>query len=337
MKRLPSVLAAAAVMAFAYAVSTSEAQVTAPTTCNGGTQTVWDLTAGQTIKVGTVTVTNDADNLYVTYALTYPDATFGTLHLWAGNNLANMPATGQGAPIPGQFPYQHDATGLTTYTFVVPLSSLGIVDVTTACPLQLFVVTHAEVDLDGEEEGHETAFGGPNPGGGLRWWFYGTYCLICDDVTLDFLCQTAFAKGGWVFVTDKKSNPENLPSLNLIKNRWGWAINIPVGSSGGTYDVWSGAGLNKTSNGTLVGQVSVSWDGTTATVTYSLTAPYVMSELHIYAADVKPATTAPGQYGHTAYFDPKTNTYTETFQVADTNGDGIWIIAHAVSCYPAAQ
>jgi hypothetical protein len=55
--------------------------------------TTWNLTAGQTIDVGSVTVSNDAENLYVTYKLDYPGAYFGTLHLWAGNDIATCRRT----------------------------------------------------------------------------------------------------------------------------------------------------------------------------------------------------------------------------------------------------
>jgi hypothetical protein len=295
--------------------------------------TTWNLTAGQTIDVGSVTVSNDVTNLYVTYTLDYPGATFGTLHLWAGTDLLNLPKTSNGTPIPGQFPYSHDASAVTTYTFVVPLASLAIQDITQACPLNLYVVTHAEVDTNGSEDGGgETAFGGDQPGSGPRWWFYGIYSLCCDSEVPPQVgtCQTAFAKGGYVFTTDNKSNPEHLPSLNLIKNRWGWAINLTSPGTT-TYNIWKGAGLNKTSNGTLVGTLTVNWTGSEVTVTYNVPDD-VIKELHIYASDFKPTTTAPGQYGDTQYFDPKVHTYTETFSVTDTNSDGIWLIAHAVTC-----
>lgn len=99
--------------------------------------TVWNLTAGQTIDVGSVTISNDATNLYVKYDLDYQGATFGTLHLWAGTDLTLIPKNNQGIPVPGQFPYIVDATGSTSYTFIVPLSSLSIADITQACPLTL--------------------------------------------------------------------------------------------------------------------------------------------------------------------------------------------------------
>lgn len=313
-------------------------------TCTPG-PAVWKLTAGQTIEVGTVTVDNDETNLYVTYDLTYPGATFGTLHMWAGNDLANLPraTTGgpnpqPGAPIPGQFPYKYTNDPnwtLTSHTFTVPLDVLGIQDLTNACPLTLYVVTHAEVDLDGDGLGdHETAFGGDQAGSGPRWWFYGAYCLTCDFTPFELTCKTAFGKGGYVFVTDKKANPEKLPSLNLIRNRWGWAINVTA-TGITSYDIWAGAGLNNTANGVKVGTLTVNYTGSQAIVTYSLTSPNVMGEVHVYASDFKPTTTAPGQYGNTVYFDPKTNAYAATYPVSDTNADGIWIIAHAVACYPA--
>ena len=307
--------------------------------------TTWDLTAGHTIDVGTVTVSNDATNLYVTYTLDdpdYPDATFGTLHLWVGTDLANMPAAPNGAPIPGQFPYKAgtapypDSTGAKNYTFTVPLVGL-FPDVTSACtptPKQLYIVTHAEVFLDGDSTGdHETAFGGPTPGTGPRWWFYGVYTICCDSGPPPIrTCQTAFGKGGWVFTTDRKSNPENLPTLGLSKNRWGWAIKIPAASGTWNYDIWAGAGLNKTGNGTKVGTLRVDWNGSQVRVTYTLFAPFDMEELHIYAGDASPTTVAPGQYGYTEYFDPPATSHTATFDVTDAGVDGIWIIAHAVTC-----
>jgi hypothetical protein len=309
----------------------------AQTTCTPG-PAVWTLWAGQSLDVGTVTVNNDAVNLYVTYELTYPGATFGTLHMWAGNDLVNLPKNPQGVPVPGQFPYTTDADpgyvpGGTSYTFTIPLASLNITDVANACPLTLYVVTHAEVNTDpSDPDQHETAFGGDQPGTGSRWWFYGAYCLICN-FQYSWDCNTAFAKGGFVFVTDKKSNPENLPSLNLSRNRWGWAINLKsTGTT--TYEIWAGAGLNKTSNGALAGTLTVSWDGSYATVTYALNSPYVMGEAHTYAGDFVPTTAAPGLYGNTEYFDPRTASYSTTIQVSDTNGDGIWIIAHAIACNP---
>jgi hypothetical protein len=296
--------------------------------------TTWDLTAGQTTNVGTVTVSNDLDNLYVTYTLTYPGATLGTLHLWVGNDLLTLPKAGNGAPIPGQFPYQQDATGATAYTFTVPFTDLLIQDANGACGLPLYVVTHAEVDMDGIPGGeHETAFGGPTAGSGPRWWFYGVYTVCCDFGPPPVeTCATAYGKGGYVFTTDRKSNPESLPSLALTRNRWGWAIKL-AGIGTTTYDLWAGAGLNNTGNGVKVGTVTVVWDGSTATVTYTITASgYHLKETHVYAGDDAPATIAPGQYGNTGYLFGYESTATYTVPLVDANGGGVWVVAHAVVC-----
>lgn len=307
-------------------------------TCAG--TTTWNLTAGQTITVGTVSVCNDATNLYITYNLTYPGATFGTLHVWAGSDLANMPATSGGTPIPGKFCKSgggacYDATGLTTYTFIIPLAKLSIPDITKVCGATLYVVAHAEVNMGTTTE---TAFGGNTAGSGPRWWFYGAYKLDCTlgGPPSGSGTKTAFAKcaSAYVFTTDPKSNPEGLPSLRLTKNRWGWAASLP---GPGTYTcaLWAGAGLNNTANGTNVGTVTINWNGATVTVTYSLASGYLLKELHLYAGDAKPITLAPGQYGYLDGFDPGVSTYTFTVPLTDSDGTpGVWIIAHAVVSSP---
>lgn len=335
-----------------------------------GTNT-WTLWAGQTNDVGIVTVENDQDNLYVTYTLTLDnlpddglgnigdgqiDAEFGTLHLWVGEDLADLPRTpappngpnaGEpGAPIQGQFPYKSgeglpSATGETTYTFTIPLASIIIgYDPEGACPsLPLYVVAHAEVNYRDESGfltgGGDTAYGGDHevnvnePG---RWWYYGQYTVCCDGGNPQ-LCyaETAFGKGNHVFTTHRKSNPEGLPSLNLTKNRWGWADYLTEQHM--TYDIWAGAGLNKTANGDWVGTLTVEWDGSQATFTYDLTSSSMyLEEVHIYAGDMAPATIAPGQYGYPTegYDVGGVVTFTYTVPVADVDGDGgIWLIAHA--------
>jgi hypothetical protein len=174
---------------------------------------------------------------------------------------------------------------------------------------------------------------GVNIGEPGRWYFYDIDGLCCDsgDPGLD-QCQTAFAKGGWVFTTDPRSNPEALQSLELIKNRWGWAINIPAGDGAYQFDIWAGAGLNNVANGVKAGILTVEVAGSVVTVSYALLPGFVMEEAHVYLGDTAPETVAPGQYGNTAYFDPKAGAHSVSADIIDSNGDGIWIIAHAVVC-----
>ncbi len=341
MLKIRGMLSLAVAMAFAFLLAGAGQVFAQPLTC--GT-TTWDLTAGQYTDVGSIEVCNDLNNVYVKYTLDYPNATFGNLQMWAGNSLVNLPANQNGTPIPGQFCSAlggacFDATGLRTYTFTIPFSSLSIVDANAGCGSTIYVVTHAEVDMDGDPAtpGHETAFGGPTPGGGPRWWFYGQYAICCDfgAPPSDLGCnETAFAKGGYVWTTDRKSNPESLPSLGLIRSRWGWAINLQVADIGvpKTYDIWAGAGLNNTANGTKVGTLTVNWDGTNAAVTYTMLGNYKLQEVHLYAGDTAPTITAPGQYGYLDSFDPLgVSAYTFNVPLADTNGTGgVWLIAHAV-------
>lgn len=200
----------------------------------------------------------------------------------------------------------------------------------------LYVLAHAEVFINGNDE---TAFGGDNPvnvNDKGRWYYYARYTTVCCDSPPPPPFEklgTAFAKGGYVFTTDRKSNPENLPSLNLTRNRWGWAINLKSEGSF-SFELWNGAGLNNTAKGLLVGNVTVDLYGSQVTVTYNLFPNYSIEEAHIYAGDLKPATIAPGQYGFTKYFNPYVNSFSETFEVSDLDGDGIWLIVHAIAYGP---
>ncbi len=297
--------------------------------------TVWNLTAGQHTVVGTVTVWNDTDTIYVRYDIdteANPSLTFGTLHVWVGTDLTNLPTNPQGIPVPGQFCQADggqcfDATGLTSHTFRIPFAELALPDISNACGQDLYVFTHAEISNG------ETAWGGnvsvnvDEPG---RWYYYGQYTICCpsNPPVID-TCETAFAKGGWVWTTQRKSNPENLPSLELTRNRWGWAINLMAPGSY-VYDIYAGAGLNDTARGAYVGTLYVDWNGTNATVKYELSGPEYLAEVHLYAGDHSPTTIAPGQYG---YLDaPDSATYTFNVPLTDPDGDGVWLVAHAVVC-----
>lgn len=318
--------------------------------------TTWNLTAGQTTVVGTVEVTNDDTNVYVTYSLdtaTYPGATFQEeLHMWAGIDNTLVPKNPQGVPAPGQFCQAawggacsgssglDSAIGKSAYTFTIPWEKISTVNVIDLCNLPLYVYTHASVSYDKNGDGtndEDTAWGGDIPGTTSRWFFYGIHTIECgegDQPDLITSCSTAYAKGGYVWTTDKKSNPENLPSLKLTKNRWGWAINVTTPGTT-TYNIWQGAGLNNTSKATLVGTLTINWNvaASIATVTYDLNDYVGLKEIHVYAGDTSPTTIAPGQYGYIDSFDPLTyNPISQNFSVTDVKGDGIWIVAHAVAC-----
>ncbi len=143
--------------------------------------------------------------------------------------------------------------------------------------------------------------------------------------------ETAYAKGGYIFARNPKANPEHLPTLNLTQQQWGWAIKLTAGTK--TYDIWAGAGLNKTANGEKVGTLTVLWNGTNATITYNMFAGYYLEEVHIYANDLQPKKVAPGKFGYPigGYKVGAVSSYSTTVPLADANEDGVvWLIAHAV-------
>ncbi|MCW3127229.1 MAG: hypothetical protein JWO03_2887 [Bacteroidetes bacterium] len=90
-----------------------------------GTPLVVDLIAGQHTDAGSVTVANDANNLYVTYTVT-GNWRLSQLHLYAGD-CAQIPVNNSGNPVPGQFPYatSFNNNNTRTYTFTIPLTRLG--------------------------------------------------------------------------------------------------------------------------------------------------------------------------------------------------------------------
>jgi hypothetical protein len=283
--------------------------------------------------------------------------------VWLGNDLSLLPSTPgnsmcpDGAPIPGHFDDSingqvFDATGLTTYTFVFPIAGLEMAGY-NFCRQSLYVVTHAEVnylDCAGMPSGGDTAFGGDTPGNCNRWYYYGRWtpdCLNCNGGG-NPECGTSYAKGGYIWTTQRKSNPESLPSLRLTQNRWGWAINL-TSTGTTTYEIWEGAGLNRTcvlgnGNSAHVGTLTVDWDGTNVTVCYDMlnpadncggsnTTPRTLAEVHIYAGDDAPTTIAPGQYGYIDSFDPGVSSYCATLPLSDDNGGGVWVVAHAITCH----
>jgi hypothetical protein len=140
--------------------------------------------------------------------------------------------------------------------------------------------------------------------------------LDSDDATLKvnvqcYIYETAYADGGGACFID------------LGFSNWGWTNQIWPG----TYDwpLWAGAGQCDTSKGTLVGTVTVNYDGTNVTVAYNVGSPYILDETHVYAGyDPTPVdkkgnpTVAPGQYYNASPFD----------------GSQVYVIAHAVVGIP---
>jgi hypothetical protein len=78
--------------------------------------------AGQHIAIGSVCITISDGIVYIDYILEN-GWKLNEAHAWAGDSLANVPKTGSGNPIPGQFPLSGNPSGVTTYTLSAPLST----------------------------------------------------------------------------------------------------------------------------------------------------------------------------------------------------------------------
>lgn len=137
------------------------------------------IMAGQTINVGTVTVWNDDNNLYVHY-LTTGDYKLKKTHLYVGA-CSGIPVNNSGNPRIGQYPYQttHGTTGVQSFTYTIPLGSLP-----SGC---LCVSSHAEIvayNASGQQVFSQTGWGqGVQITDGGSWAMKFDYCTqVCEDI-----------------------------------------------------------------------------------------------------------------------------------------------------------
>ena len=119
-------------------------------------------------------------------------------------------------------------------------------------------------------------------------------------------------------------------------SNWGWT-NGPLGPGSYEFQLWAGAGGCDLLQGTLVGRVSVDYDGSTAVVTYNMYGDNYMTATHLYVGSNRlpsnkkgSETVSPGQYpyGH----DPLDNVTTDSYTVTGLSGD-IYVLAHTVVCW----
>ena len=124
---------------------------------------------------------------------------------------------------------------------------------------------------------------------------------------------------------------------DLIKtNNWGWS-NGPLPPDSYTFDIYAGAGGCDITGGTLVGTLTVNYDGTMVTVNYNLYAGYTMDVTHLYVG-TEPLpenkkgnpTVSPGQYPYSHALEDAT---TDSYEIDGFSGDDIYVVAHAVVCW----
>lgn len=304
-----------------------------------GTPQSQTLFAGQTTNAGTVTVANDATNLYVTYT-TAGDWKMQQVHLHVADSLAGIPQTKTGNPKIGNFAYQKTFNPpVTSYTFTIAKTALSL-DANQSVVIAAHAVV-VKVDGSGAVIASETgwAAGFPFTERG-SWATYFKYiwqdCKV--DPPVETKTETAFAYDGTYpgacflnldLDTDGKGD----------FNRWGWTIG-PLGVGSYRFDLYAGAGRCDTSKGTYVGYLDVNYYNGTATVTYTMSGTnpttkvaYNMVEAQLYVgSEILPRdvngefTVAPGQYPDVA--GELNSVLTKTFEVSGLSGD-IYVVAHA--------
>lgn len=299
-----------------------------------------ELMAGQSTDAGSVCATVDGDYLKVTYA-TADGWQLTETHLWTGTQWSQMPQTRTGNPKIGNFPYNSGPlSGATTYTVSVDLRSFGLNSSMTVCQaVNLFIAAHAGV-RKGNGDGTyqtETAWGDGVSLVARGSWAEGFAITInCFDDTppppVEYRYETAFAR----FASAAACF---IGSPYIETNRWGWT-NGPLAAGTYAMDIYAAAGRCDLSKGTRVGTLTVAYNGSTATVTFTMLSGYVMDETHLYvgseplARDVNSEyTVAPGQY---PVRHDLTRATSDSYTVSGLSGP-IYVVAHAVVAISLSQ
>ena len=281
------------------------------------------LLAGQTINAGSVCMTVSGQDLVATYNTTN-GWQLNEVHLWVGDSLSTMPQTKNGNPQIGLFPYTaQNLNGATSYTFNIPLSSLGSGDL---CDHTFLAAAHASVQKPNGSGGFESQTGwgaGSQLNQRGSWAMYYSYTVLCTTppppTTTSLTCETGYALGSTTFV-----------NLGLTRDRWGWQSG-PLAPGSYTQPIYAGAAQNDTSKGKLVGQALITYDGSVVKVNYTMQAGYVLDATHVYAGTSSVSTISPGQYGNT--HDPLSNVSSDSFSIGGFSGEPVYVVVHGVVCH----
>jgi hypothetical protein len=154
--------------------------------CSDGYKSqVFSLWAGQDNYAGTVTVSNDDDNIYVTYD-TNESADLKEVHVDVYSTADAVPDK---RPAPGQAQYKAETLYADAHTVTVPFADLGG---SVTCGDDYYVIAHAaltgddasddgeDADSDSSNDGETAYAGGSEPYDGKGAWFYvAEYTVEC--------------------------------------------------------------------------------------------------------------------------------------------------------------
>jgi hypothetical protein len=300
-----------------------------------------ELVAGQTTVVGNVCVDLVGPEFGQTLRVTYHLIDGWELidaHMWIGESIADMPQTRKGNPKIGLFPYYSgDITSSTSWTFQVPLADLG--NEPYICEKAFHIAAHAELrkDLGGGEYRTETAWcAGEQFVERGSWGTYFTILFTCDPLLpIPILkCGTAFAHGGTNPTTCFQEIDEDGDGVPDFTG-WGWTSG-PLGPGVYQFDLYTGAARCNLTRASLVGTLTVDYNGSVAIVTYDLFDDYTMRETNLWVGPEILArnsegdfTIAPGDYP--LIHENLDGTHWDQFVITGLSGD-INVVAHAVVC-----
>lgn len=324
---------------------------------SGCTTARWGLYRNNKNAFGTVEVWNDAYKLYIKVTFTDTSAKFTKLLAWAGTSWDSISNQGNCRPNPGNpqmWVYTSAAAaGSASNSFTIERDWIDVgVDPQTHCNLATEAQPPLHVVIYAENDKNQAGYGGEEQGKtecNNSWWYFDDYTICCGVIPVagSWSCgEGAYAFGTHILAAvdlnpktgRPKNNPDSLPSLGLENSSWGWAIEMTAPNHEAdlveqSYPLYMGAGQNDRDKGAVVGSVHIVWDGTNVTVGYTVNQGYALGELHLYAGDAEPATTAPGQWGRSFTPDAGSISYTfPTFALADTGSDGVWFVAKAELC-----
>jgi hypothetical protein len=278
----------------------------------------YDLLAGQYIDSGDVCVTTDGTNLTVTYT-TQDGWELNEAHLWIGDSIDGFPQTKKGNPQVGKFPNNSgDITGVTVYSFTMSLSSVTDLfdgDLHNYCGSaapSLYMMAHAAVQKPDANGGYQTETGwsdGDNVVDRGSWATRSTLNFRVDCESIEPPPpSTNTSETAWMFGNEQFNEMlgcgvdgirGTADDAGMLATRWGWSEGpLEVGESI-TQPFWAAAGLNDTSKGTHVGDVTVTNNGGMVEVSVYIFPPFVMAEDHIYVGSTQSCTVAPGLLGNT--------------------------------------
>jgi len=228
---------------------------------------------------GDVTVGNDEDNLYVTFE-TSGDLWIVSAVLYAGSE-EDLPGTinGDGTGTFSEWNFEHSFypyDEVQEHTFTVDLNELEECLIVVAYARVKNIVTGDEYWVYGKEISKATGYYieyckqdcTPNPPlGGIKSSF-----AYNEEYSI---CFRDIRRNGTL-------NPGGNPWHNFY--RWGWT-NGELSEGTYEFEIWAAALGCDPTNGTLVGEVELVYDGSTATVTYNMLPGYIMYSTQLYVGE----------------------------------------------------